>query len=46
MYPEHIREKAEEATLAMRVATLKLDLILAEEELLRFRQRINRRDAE
>jgi hypothetical protein len=46
MYPPNIIEKAQEATLVMKVASLKLDLLAAEEELRQFRLRINRRDAE
>jgi hypothetical protein len=39
-------EIAQELTLAMRVASLKLDLVLAEEELRQFRVAKHRRDAE
>lgn len=46
MYPENITHKAQEATLVMRVASLKLDLILAEEELRLFRERSHRQDGE
>jgi hypothetical protein len=46
MYPPNVIEKAQEATLVMKVASLKLDLIAAEEELRKFRLRIGRRDAE
>lgn len=46
MYPQNVSEKAYEAGLVMKIASLKMDLIIAEEELQQFRQKIARRDSE
>ena len=46
MYPEDVSEKAHEAMLVMRVASLRFDLIKAEEELQQYKLQKSRRDAE
>lgn len=46
MYPQNVIEKAREFHLVAKVATLKANLIEAEEELRQFRIRLHRRDAE
>ena len=46
MYPRNGLEKAKEAELQLRVASLRMDLVLAEEELRQYMVKKGRRDGE